>query len=446
MYRPFCLAFDDLDTGLNSTRHSLDIEFDIPVAISTLPFHYAPPACPSDRRYYSSKAYAISVIAAKNEVKRSRLAHFDRSIHQFVENSRFCVYLFFWARCLRLRQIKQKFLCACERFIKSVDRAPQLVRRECMKATKGVWIFILLIIVSVGFTYAQDKDKDKAKSEALTGTPVVWEAVDISTRDLYWGPGGQENSPVLKGAKFIGRDIGGNNLKYEIEDGAKHRWIVKVARESQPEVAANRLLWAIGYPTEIDYVIPKINIAKVGSYSNVRFELRPDGVKRGERWSWMDNPFKDSRELRGLKIMMALINNWDLKDQNTVTVARDGKLYYVVSDLGASFGKLADKPMSRSGRSVNDPDDYAKASFIKGTSNGILQLDYRGINENVIQDIKVEDGRWLADLLLQLSDKQISDAFRAANYKPQEIQIYAQAVRTRIAALDKATQAPVAAN
>jgi len=309
-----------------------------------------------------------------------------------------------------------------------------------MKTNKGISILLFLIVVSVGFAYGQEK----SKSAMLTGTPVIWEAVDISKRDLYWGPGGQANFPVLKDAKFIGRDAGGNNLKYEIEDGAKRRWIAKVADESQPEVAATRLLWAIGYPTEVDYIVPKIAIARVGNYSNVRFELRPEGAKRGERWSWMDNPFKDSRELHGLKIMMALINNWDLKDENTITLARDGKLYYVVSDLGASFGKLADKPMSRSGRSVNDPDDYAKASFIKGVNNGVLMLDYRGINENVVQGIKVEDGRWLADLLMQLSDKQISDAFRAANYKPEEIAIFTQAVKARIAALDKATQAQIA--
>ena len=84
--------------------------------------------------------------------------------------------------------------------------------------------------------------------------------------------------------------------------------------------------------------------------------------------------------------------------------------------------------------------------FIKGAENGVLNLDYRGINQNVIQGIKVEDGRWLADLLMQLSDKQISDAFRAANYKPEEIVIYTQAVKARIDALDKATQTQVAAN
>jgi hypothetical protein len=46
----------------------------------------------------------------------------------------------------------------------------------------------------------------------------------------------------------------------------------------------------------------------------------------------------------------------------------------------------------------------------------------------------------MADLLLQLSDKQIEDAFRAANYKPEDVQTYAAAVKARIRALDEATK------
>ena len=178
---------------------------------------------------------------------------------------------------------------------------------------------------------------------------------------------------------------------------------------------------------------------------NARFELRPDDVKRGERWSWLNNPFNDTPELRGLKIMMALINNWDLKDENTV-ILRDGQVCYVISDLGASFGKLADQSSSRSGRSVNKPRDYANANFIRGVSGGLIDFDYRGANENVVKNVRIEDGRWLADLLMQLSDKQIEDAFRAANYKPEEVRIYAQSVKARIAALDKATKLNVTEN
>jgi Lon protease-like protein len=46
----------------------------------------------------------------------------------------------------------------------------------------------------------------------------------------------------------------------------------------------------------------------------------------------------------------------------------------------------------------------------------------------------------LADLLLQLSDKQISDAFRAANYDNEDVNLLTAAVKDRIAQLDRATK------
>ena len=48
------------------------------------------------------------------------------------------------------------------------------------------------------------------------------------------------------------------------------------------------------------------------------------------------------------------------------------------------------------------------------------------------------DARWLADLLLQLSDRQINDAFRAANYSQSDIDLLAATVKKRIAELDSA--------
>jgi hypothetical protein len=279
------------------------------------------------------------------------------------------------------------------------------------------------------------------KQEPLpVGTPILWEQVSISERNLYWGPGGQEMQPVLEKAQYIGRQPGGNNLKHRLKDGAGREWVVKIADESQPEVAAVRLLWGIGYKTEIDYIVPRLEIQKIGRYQNARFEARPEHIKRHGRWSWNDNPFIGTNEFEGLKIMMAMINNWDLKDENTAILQDGDNLYYVVSDLGSSFGKLANSSTSRSGRSVNKPEHYAQSNFIKQVNGGMIEFDYRGKADYLVKGIKVEHGRWLADLLLQLSDKQIEDAFRAANYKNEDIQLLTAAFKKRIQELDAATR------
>jgi len=275
---------------------------------------------------------------------------------------------------------------------------------------------------------------------------LLWEPVDISSRDLFRGPTSEGIQPALEKVTFLGRQSGGNNLKYRVKDRNGREWVVKIADESQAEIAAVRLIWAIGYHTEIDHLVPRMSIEKIGSYKNVRFEARPDSIKRGERWSWRNNPHAGTKELDGLKIMMALVNNWDLKDENNVVITEGGKSYMIVSDIGSSFGKLADKSQSRVGRSVNKPVDFANAIFIKGVNNGVIELDYRGMADDLMTGIKVENGRWLADLLIQLSDKQIADAFRAANYSPEDVALYAAAIKERIAALDRATRTNVAEN
>jgi hypothetical protein len=53
------------------------------------------------------------------------------------------------------------------------------------------------------------------------------------------------------------------------------------------------------------------------------------------------NPFTGTREFNGLRVLMALLSNWNLKDVNNAIYAeRDetGSAVYEVSDLGTSFG------------------------------------------------------------------------------------------------------------
>jgi hypothetical protein len=308
-------------------------------------------------------------------------------------------------------------------------------------ANKNILGLLFMIVLAVPIWVV---GQEKQEKEDLTGTPVLWEPVAISERDVYWGPGGKEMFPNVDGLVFAGRQAGGNNLKYRFREKSGREWVAKIADESQPEVAAVRLLWAIGYPTEVDYIVPRVSIAKVGNYKNVRFEARHDGVKRAGRWSWDDNPFKGTREFAGLRIMMAMLNNWDLKDENTIIFKQGDKLYYAISDLGSSFGKLAKHSETRSGRSVNKPEHYSGSKFVKAVDGGTIQFDYTGARADLMNGITVEHARWLADLLLQLSDKQIEDAFRAANYSPEQISVLASAFKSRIAELDAASKTMVA--
>ncbi|MBD0371530.1 MAG: hypothetical protein ICV60_11880 [Pyrinomonadaceae bacterium] len=322
-------------------------------------------------------------------------------------------------------------------------------------AALAVVAWLLLFGLFSSASLAQEKSKDNDKPQP-TGTPVLWkDPGDISSRDLLIGPGGEEMKPDLNNLTFLKEDATGFSYGMRVRDSAGREWVVKLGKESQPETAASRLLWAVGYMTEIHYLFPcvKVNGAPATpaknvprcegqGFANARFEARPEGIKRLNEWMWANNPFVGTKELKGLIVMMALINNWDLKDANnkviyvpsSITGGQD-ELQYILSDLGATFGKTG----SFLSRSRNAPKDYAKAKFVTGVQGNLVKLNYGGKNKGLMDNITVEDAKWIGGLLAKLSDKQIEDAFRAGNFSAEEVQMLAGAVRQRISQLNSLT-------
>jgi hypothetical protein len=295
------------------------------------------------------------------------------------------------------------------------------------------------------FLFAAVAAQEKSKDPPPTGKAVIWKSVDVAQQDLFQGPGGRDLAPDVSTITFIREEKGGYNKKYRIKDASGRTWVAKIGREAQPETAAVRILAALGYQTEINYLVPKLTIPGQGSFENVRLEARPENIKRLGRWEWDKTPFTGTNELQGLKIMMALFNNWDMKPGNNIILQNGGEHYYAISDLGATFGKFGSNNLPifwRLGRSINKPESYSESDFIKEIEGGQIEfsLKGRGKGNSVFDDVTVANGRWLADLLTQLSDSQLQDAFRAANYSPEDIKTLSFAVKSRITALDSATK------
>jgi hypothetical protein len=249
--------------------------------------------------------------------------------------------------------------------------------------------------------------------------------------------------PDVSRITFIKEETGGYSKKFRIKDAANNVWVAKVSNEAQSETAAVRLLSAIGYVTEINYLVPRLNIPGKGVFNNVRLEARPDGVKRGKEWKWGSTPFEGTPQMKGLMLMMALINNWDMKSANNVLIEDGDMQKYVISDLGVSFGKTGSNPLPlfwRIGRSRNDPQGYSKTRLVSGTSREHVHVVFNGKNRSRMHDFTHEDAAWLAGLLKQLSDKQIRDMFRAANYSNADVNLLTRSLKTRIAQLDAASK------
>ena len=310
---------------------------------------------------------------------------------------------------------------------------------------------VLVLILTVSAAAFGQKDKKDKKKEVPTGTPILWQDPGaIESRNLIHGAGGEALRPDISRVTFVRDQMGGGfSINYRVKDAAGRTWVAKLGKEAQPETAASRLVWAVGYKTEINYLIPCLHIegapeprykiarCEGNGFANVKLEARPEGVKRLEDpWQWTNNKFTGTKEFQGMLVLMSLLNNWDLKDDNNRVLSLNGsngpELHYIISDLGATFGKTG----GALSHNRNDPGDYEKSGFVKSVEGGVVKFAYSGKNQGLFKNITVEQAQWIGGLLSRLSDEQIKDAFRAANYSEENIAILSRAVRAKIGQLE----------
>jgi hypothetical protein len=340
-----------------------------------------------------------------------------------------------------------------------------------MKCNRGVlrWALVAgLLIVSLKSTgqSAQDQssqtskeDDDRPVDSARLQSLALWhDPGAIANLNLYYGQGGKQNEPVPP-FKFESEDASGTNPKFNVRDRHGTKWRVKLGDEARPEVTSSRLLWAVGYYVDDDYSLDAdvkdlrltrgADLAADGHIVDARFEKKPDGEKKIGIWRWKDNPFTGTKEFNGLRVMMAVMNNWDLKDVNNGVYedSKSSRDLFLVADVGATFGTNG---LSWSkGRSRGDLHTFEHSKFIKRKTDAevdfgtpaaptpieapnIKQYAMRRDLEWIGKKIPIADARWIGSLLKQLSHEQLVDAFRAGQFPPEEIEKYVGVVESRI--------------
>jgi hypothetical protein len=112
---------------------------------------------------------------------------------------------------------------------------------------------------------------------------------------------------------------------------------------------------------------------------------------------------------------------------------------YYVNDLGAALGStgawFSRLPLLTKARSETKgvPKDYVKNGFIAGVKKGEVQFRIvRREASQALEGVKVEHARWIGNLLGRLSEKQLTDAFRAGGFSEADVAIYVKEVRERI--------------
>jgi len=311
---------------------------------------------------------------------------------------------------------------------------------------------------------ALESSKRLERAEAAANLPAVitHDSGDLTTLDLYYGAGGKEHAPDPHGTyTFVEEDLKQTSPKFDVVDAQGEKWRVKLGAEPQAETAATRLLWAAGYFVDEDYYVAELKVQNLPKLHRGREFVSPDGTVHGARlkrkskdmkklgdWSWFENPFVGTKELNGLRVMMCLVNNWDLAADNNAIYEADGERRYLVSDVGASFGSTGNSIS----RSKGKLDDYAKSKFIEQTNADYVDFvmhskpfiltavnvpnyRHRSRMEEVGKHIPRADAKLLGQRLSQLTESQIQDCFRAAGFSQDKIDGYAKVVQQRIAEL-----------
>lgn len=291
-------------------------------------------------------------------------------------------------------------------------------------------------------------------SHAPRGKPELWrDPGNVAAFDFTYGAHGAAFMPRPP-FRFEREDLRGTSPKVFVTDGAGREWRVKGGREVRSESFVTRLAAALGYYAEPTFFIAAGHmdgvanlgrasgfIQKNGDFTWASFERFEPPLRflEGEAWSWSGNPFDETPQLNGLKILVMLVSDWDNKDaRNSVRGSNLGileggsKWIYFVDDWGQSLGRWGD---SYSQTSAFDCAGFTQQSppFVSSAGGGEVRFGYRGQHTTDFKrGIRTSDVAWLMRYLGQISDQQLHTGLVACGASTEEAACFTAALRERI--------------
>ena len=289
----------------------------------------------------------------------------------------------------------------------------------------------------------------------LTPAQIAELRVDpgAAPRDLFWGVGGRRYAPPAEATyALVARDATGFSVSYDVTSPDGTEWSAKIGPEAQTEVVVSRIVWGLGYHQPPIYYLPSWTLGERPPTASQGIPGEVEGRKASEArfrpklaalnrlpdiWSWADNPFSGTRELKGLLVILLMLNSTDLKDSNNsiydVTAALPGApaitpaRWFLVRDLGAALGETGKLYPRR-----NWLQGFEEHAFITAVSASRVEFDYDGRHQELLAMISPADVQWAARQMSRLTDAQWHDAFRAGNYAPPQADRYISRIREKI--------------
>jgi hypothetical protein len=291
---------------------------------------------------------------------------------------------------------------------------------------------------------------DKARTSFIRAAQI-WSPTDIASLDLRAGPGGkgafQPNETVT--CDYVEGKLHGSNRKFGCavgpDDVAKVRY-GSHNREVHASVIATRLLWALGFGADRVYPV-QVRCRGCSSdpwhhpergkgehlFAPAVIERRPagqdvadDSGKTG--WSWRELDLVDERfggatvaQRDALKLLAAFMQHTDSKREQQRLLCLPGGLradgqcakpFLMLHDVGLTFGR-ANTFNSADTASV-DLDKWATTPVWKEGEVCVAHLSKSATGTLENPRISEAGRRFLANLLMQLSDRQLQDLFEVA--------------------------------
>lgn len=294
----------------------------------------------------------------------------------------------------------------------------------------------------------------RASSHAIWRDPG-----DVARLDITNGPGGSGGAPTPP-FTFVEEHSSGSQPCVAVKDSRGQLWRVKWGEEVRSENVAVRIAWACGYFAETTYFIDsgmiegaeglqraKECIGEDCGFKEARFELEDPSIRmlfEEHSWAWNDNPFLDTRELHGLKVLNMLLSNWDTKDRRDVARGSNTAIFehrlsrrrrearYLITDWGGSLGKWGNNIVTRA-RWDLEGFEAQTPQFVTGVQDGLVQFGYSGQRTaDVGQGIRVSDVEWLHRYIGAITDEQLRQALGASGADKDETERFAAALRERI--------------
>jgi hypothetical protein len=291
------------------------------------------------------------------------------------------------------------------------------------------------------------EDADRRRAEAIARAEV-WTPTDVATMDIRTGPERPDGFSFMATVTcdYLPKRLSGASPKFACRLGDEDELKVKYGRanaEVYAEVAATRLLWALGFGADDMYPVrvicrgcPATPERMTLDYDDRVFD--PAAIERKlpgrefpgeEGWKWNEldavNPEvggAPQAHRDALKLLAVFLQHTDSKREQQRLLCRDetdlsgdtgscGRPLMMINDLGLTFGRADKFNSNEKGMHLVD---WSSTPVWKGDTGCVGNLP-KSLTGTLDDPVISEAGRqFLAGLLGQLSDAQIQDLFETA--------------------------------